>query len=132
MENQLETLVVRGRELNRGLVAKVLALFLKIDGDTCSIIPGERWEKLNNESKIIMFFLARKAMKALDLAIENEGATPTEIETELGIKGGSVRPVVRKLLDQRIVARTSEGRYFVPNYSIEKIRVLADMWMKED
>lgn len=131
MENPLETLVVSGKELNRDLVAKVLAPFLKIDGDTCSIIPSERWVKLNNESKIMLFLLARKAMKALDLAIENEGATPTEIETELGIKGGSVRPAVRKLLDQRIIARTSEGRYFMPNYSIEKTRVLANTWIKE-
>lgn len=125
----LEDLVVSGKELNRELVGKILKSFLKIDRDSCSIIPGERWIKLNNESKIMLFFLARKAMKALDLAIENEGATPAEIETELGIKGGSVRPVVRKLLEQRIIARTGEGRYFVPNYSIEKIKALADTWL---
>ena len=129
--SELESLFVSGKEIDEGLLMKVLSPFLKIDQDSCSIIPNERWLELNNELKIILFLVARKAMKLRDLPIDNEGATPFEIGEEIGLKGGSVRPKLKSLLDQKIINKTGDARYFVPNYSLTKIKTMVDTWTEE-
>jgi len=129
--NQLDTLFVSGKEIDEDLLIKILSPFLKIDQDSCSIIPSERWLKVNNELKIILFLIARKAMKVRGLPIDNEEATPSEIGKEIGLKGGSVRPKLKSLFEQKIINRTDDARYFVPNYSLTKIKTMVDTWVKE-
>jgi len=130
--SQLESLFVSGKEIDEGLLVKILSPFLRIDQNSCSIIPNERWLQLNNELKIILFLIARKAMKLRGLPIDNEGATPSEIGEEIGLKGGSVRPKLRSLFEQKIISRTDDARYFVPNYSLVKIKTMVDTWLKEN
>lgn len=131
MTNQLDELFVSGKEVDQELVAKILAPFIRIDKDSCSIVPNERWLELNNELKIILFLVARKAMKLRDLPIDNEGALPAEIEKETGLKGGSVRPKLRGLFEDKTINRTEDARYFVPNYSLTKIKTMIETRLKE-
>lgn len=118
----LEELLVSGREINRELVADLLQPFVRIDAEECQIIPTASWGRLSNESKSLIYLLARKAMTALDLPIPTEGATPREIERATGVVGNSLRPVLRRLLAQRMVAK-SEGRYYVPNHALENAKL---------
>lgn len=130
--SQLEALFVSGKEIDEGLLLKILSPFLRIDQDSSSILPNEQWLKVSNEAKIILFLVARKAMRVRGLSIDNEGASPSEIEKETGLKGGSIRPRLKSLFEQKIVNRTEDGRYFVPNYSLVRIKTLIDTWLKED
>jgi len=132
MSNQLDQLFVSGKEVDQELVAKILSPFLKIDRDSCTIVPNEQWQELNNDLKIILFLLARKVMKLRGLTIDNEGAVPSEIENGTGIKGGSVRPRLRSLLDEKVISRTKDGRYFVPNYSLMRIKARVNTQLEED
>ena len=129
---QLESLFVSGKEVDESLLVKILSPFLKIDQDSCCVVPDKRWLKANNEIKITLFLVARKAMKMRGLLIDNEGATPSEIGEETGLKGGSVRPRLRGLFEQKIINRTDDGRYFVPSYSLIKIKTIVDTWLKEN
>lgn len=131
MSNQLDELFVSGKEVDQGLVAGILSPFLKIDLDSCSIVPSEYWLELHNELKVILFLVARKAMKVRGLSVDKEGALPSEIEEQTGMKGGSVRPNLKNLFEQRIIKKTDDSRYFVPNYSLVKIKTLVDRWLKE-
>lgn len=131
MTNQLDDLFVSGQEVDQELIAKILAPFLRIDKDSCTIVPTERWLKLHNELKIILFLVARKAMKLRGLPIDNEGASPAEIEKETGLKGGSIRPILRGLFEDKTINRTEDARYFVPNYSLTKIKTMIETWLKE-
>lgn len=124
--DELERLVVTGKELDRKLVADILAPFVRIDKDTCSIRPMREWNKLDTTQKTLVYLLARKAMLALDLPIEREAAGPAEIAKATGIKEGTVAPLVRSLLDQRLLDQTRERKYFVPGYAIEEIRSLVE------
>jgi len=128
---QLDALFVSGDEVDEGVVADILSPFLRVDRDSCSIVPNERWLKANNNLKIMLFLVARKAMKLRGLAIDNEGALPSEIENDTGIKGGSVRPRLKSLLDEKVISRTKDGRYFVPNYSLARISSIVNTWLKE-
>ena len=131
MSNQLEELFVSGKEVDQELVAKILSPFLKIDRDSCAIVPNAQWQEINNDLKIILFLLARKAMKLRGLNIDNEGALPSEIEKETGMKGGSVRPKLKELFEQRVISKTDDGRYIVPSYSLTRIKTMVETWMKE-
>ena len=117
----LEELLVSGKEINRGLVADLLQPFVRIDADSCEIIPSASWRSLSNESKSLIYLLARKAMVALDLPVGIEGATPQEIERATGVLGNSLRPVLKRLLGQRLVSK-ADGRYYVPNHGLETAR----------
>lgn len=117
----LEQLLVSSKEINRGLVADLLEPFVRIDPDACEIVPTASWGRLSNESKSLIYLLARKAMVALDLPVGTEGATPQEIEKATGVLGNSLRPVLKRLLGQRLVSK-ADGRYYVPNYGLETAR----------
>lgn len=131
MTDQLDDLFVSGKEVDQELVVKILTPFLRIDKDSCSIVPSERWLELSNELKVLLFLVARKAMKLRGLAIDYEGALPAELEKETGLKGGSIRPRLKDLFERKIINRTEDARYFVPNYSLTKIKIIIEAYLKE-
>ena len=122
MSDELEELVVSGKDLDRRLVASALSSYLRLDRDECAIRPLASWSNLQANSKILLYLLARKAMVALDFPLNIEGATPTEVTNNTGIKEGTVKPALRRLLGDNIIAQSKDRRYFVPNYAIERIR----------
>ena len=122
MTDELEALVVSGKELDRKSLAGILSPYVALDRDTANIRTREGWDRLRPNLKIIVYLLARKAMKALDLDLPTETAKPGEIAKDTGIKQGTVNPAVRYLLNDRIVAQADDGGYFVPNYAIEKVK----------
>jgi len=122
MNDELEDLVVSGKELDRKLVAGILSPYMRLDKDDCTIRPLESWSTLTTNHKIFLYLLARKAMVVLDFGLDEEGATTKEVISDTGIKEGTAKPVLRRLLGDKIIAQSKSRRYFVPNYSIEKIK----------
>ncbi len=129
---KLDSLFVSGKELDEELLVNILSPFLKIDQDSGSMVPNERWLKINNEMKIILYLVSRKARMVHKLKIDNEGANPLEIEKDTGIKGGSLRPKLKTLLEQKIVDKADNSRYYVPNYSLIRVKSIIDAWTKEN
>jgi hypothetical protein len=125
MSNELEDLLVNGKEMDRRLVAEILSPYLKIDKETCNIRPLSSWNTLKAYTKIALFLLARKAMKALGLDLPEEAASAAEVIKSTGLKEGTVYPALRSLLgDYRIVAQTKQGKYYVPDYAIEEVKAM--------
>ena len=119
----LKDLVVSSREINTDLVAEILAPFVRLDADSSDILPTTAWAGLSSETKILLYLLARKAMIALQMSISVEGATPQEIERSTGVIGGTLRPILKRHLGARFVARGQDARYFVPNHAIEAVKM---------
>ncbi len=124
----LEDLVVDSRELDRELVATVLAPYLRIDRRSGEVIPLGLWEETPTESRVLLYLLARRAMQALALPGGDAAATPVEIERATGIPGGSVRPALRRLLKSRAVARGDGASYIVPNYAMARVHQQLRPW----
>ena len=127
----LEDLVVDGREMDRELVGTILGPYLRIDGATCEVIPLAPWDNAPNEVRVVLYLLARRAMRALELPLERDAATPIEIERATGIPGGSVRPALKRLLKARIVAKQAGLGYIVPNYAMSRVREYVRPWTPE-
>lgn len=124
----LEDLVVDARAIDRELVATFLKPYLRIDGLTAAIIPMPAWVEVPNEARVLLYLVARKAMRALELPLASEGATPQEIERATGIPGGSVRPALKRLLKARLVERELGAGYIVPNYAVLRARLYVRQW----
>jgi hypothetical protein len=122
MENELKDLLVSGKELDQKLVANILSPYIRIDKDNNTIRPFGTWNELKADVKVLIYLLAKKAMVALGLNIDDESASATEIMNATGLKKGTVNPSLRKLFDNRIIEQTKERRYLIPNHSIETIK----------
>lgn len=125
---KLEDLLVDTRELDRGLAAALLAPYLRIDRTSCTIIPQDGWLQLSNDGRILLYLVARRAMRALGLPLAEEAATPVEIARATGIPGGSVRPALKRLLKSRLVESDLARGYIVPNYALPRVRGAARGW----
>lgn len=121
MSNELDDLFVDGKEIDKKLVAEILSPYVKIDKNTCEIRPLRPWNDAKAYIKILIYLLARKAMVAWGLNIE-EAATNAQIINDTGIKRGTVHPAVRQLYSDKILEKTKEKKYYIPNYSIEKVK----------
>ena len=124
MKDELENLLVDGKELDRKLVAEILSPYLRIDRETLDIRPRDTWDSLKSHIKILLYLLARKAMIALDLNLPEESASATEIMYKTGLKKGTVNPALRELFEVGAVEQTEKRRYLIPNYAIEKVKTI--------
>lgn len=122
MSQELEKLLISGKEMDQKMVAEILEPYLRIDRETCDIRPLPSWSNLKANIKILLYLIARKAMKAIGLGIEEESVSATEIVQNTGLKKGTVNPALRGLFDGRVVAQDKQRKYFVPNYAIEEVK----------
>jgi hypothetical protein len=128
---ELEDLIVSGEELDKKLVAEILAPYVQLDKDKCTIRPTEGWMRLSEGQKILVYLIARKAMIALSFNLLIEGATASEVVQDTGVKKGTAHPALRKLLGERLLEQSKDNRYIVPNYAIPQIRsMLAEKKLK--
>lgn len=128
---ELEHLVVSGAEMDRKLVAEILAPYVQLDKDNRNIRPTKEWAELSGEQKIVVYLLARKAMLALNFNLDAEGATASEVIRDTGVKSGTVHPSLRKLLGNRVVDQLKDRRYYIPNYAMPDVKLMLFKAKKE-
>lgn len=121
MSNELDDLFVDGKEIDKKLVAEVLLPYIKIDKNTCEIRPLGPWDDAKAYIKILIYLLARKAMIAWGLNVE-EAASNAEIVSNTGLKRGTVHPAVRQFYNEKILEQTKDKKYYVPNHAVEKVK----------
>jgi hypothetical protein len=119
-ERKLENLIVDEETLNEELIYDVLSKFIRITKTSKTIIPTGDFSKLSEKNKIIVFLLARKAMKALNI-LESEMAGPKEISKETGVSYNSVKPYLSALYKEKILAKQGT-EYLLPNYNLVKVK----------
>ena len=124
MNDELEDLLVSGKELDRKLVNEILSPYLRIDKDTCAIRPLSTWADLKAYVKVLLYLVARKAMVALSLSLPEESASATEIMQDTGLRKGTVNPILRRFFGDRILEQTEEKRYYIPNHALEQVKAL--------
>lgn len=134
-DDPLDSLLVDGSELDRALLAGILLprARLHLDRGKITIRFTEVGDKLTVKEKIVVYLLARKAQSLKDLEGQTiEQASPSEIEKATGIAGGTLRPTLRKLVDERLLVQDSKGgAYSVPNYALNRIKEFLPPMEKE-
>ncbi len=117
-ENFDDLFVEKNELLDKKVVKGILKDYVELtkEGD---IFLKEPFHKLSNEKKIFVLLLARKV---LSLTVGKEELTaPKEIQDITGMPRGSCNPKLTELEEKRFL-KSENGKYFVPNYAISKIR----------
>ena len=129
--NQLDKLVVSGTELDKELLGTLLFPFVRLDKDDSSVRPASRWKDLNQQQRILVYLLARKAMVNLpNFNVDEEAAAPILIGEMTGA-GNSARGQLTSLRKKKLVDRTRTGKYYVPNYALEAVKEIIKSQLKE-
>src|SRR6266436_3535573 len=115
----LSRLVVDEAAVNRELLASVLETRIRLDlgAGSFSFLPGIR-ERMNSRHQVLIALLAQKALHLLNSKF-NEALRPQEIEFVTGIKGGTLRPILKILVDRRLARSEADRSYTVPGYALE-------------
>ncbi len=101
-------------------LANILEPYVWLDPENNSIIFKEDTRNLNAIQKILVFALARKVASLINNSVTGN-FTPTEVETETQIPGGTVRPKLGELLKMKILVRTDTGYELAQNFFISEI-----------
>lgn len=116
----LSRLVVNQAEVDRELLAQVLADKVTIDPDAGTFAFKHRVRKqLGKSNTVLTALLAQKALVLLGAELA-EPLQPRDLEASTGIRGGTLRPILKKLNDEAIISRKSNG-YLVPNHCLEAV-----------
>jgi len=78
---------------------------------------------LNLQGKILTYLLGKKALRLRGVITEDgERVSPSEIERDTGLKGGSIRPTLTKLVDGRLIRLDKDtNKYYLPDYAVAKV-----------
>ncbi len=126
-DNPFASLFVDTQPFDPVLLAKILKPYVLLYKSEPYVEFTKAGEQQTIKGKILLYLLAKKALKETGvIEEEEEKATPSEIEQITGLKGGSIRPTLKRLLEDRLV-RVKGGGYFVPNHVLPEIsRILTD------
>jgi hypothetical protein len=124
--NPLERLVVDEAAVDLELLASTLEDKVRIDlkQGGFAFLQGVR-ARLSNRQQVITTLLAWKALHLLDEQYP-EGLRPQEIENVTGVRGGTLRPILKVLSDRRIIRQDANKAYYIPGYAIEDARLLIE------
>ena len=112
-QDPLAAVVVKKEEVegeNRALLAKLILPFASLELESGQVYFKELGENLITRQRILVFLLCRLAL--VNLAPDagfKPAVSPKEIEEGTHIAGGTVRPKLKELTDERIVVRSGDG-----------------------
>lgn len=120
MTDPLSRLVADETEVNRELLAKALENKVRIDPKAGAVTfkPGVR-DQIGAKGTVITILLARKALSLLSGEF-SEGLAPRDLEELVGIRGNTLRPILKRLTDAGLVVRRG-GHYLIPNYALDDV-----------
>src|SRR5689334_1947060 len=122
-DDPLDMLFEDREVLDRAILAQAILPYARLNSNG-EIVLIEKWHELNLQRKILVYMLARKALRIKGLLNEDEEpVSSAKIEADTGITGNSVRPSMKKLVDMRFVKPTKgkESTYFVPDHAVIKV-----------
>jgi hypothetical protein len=119
IKDELEELFIEEDEsVNRKTLRDILVRYIQLTKDG-GIFFLPTFSKLNVKQKILVYLLAKKAIN-IKLGKE-ELTSPKEIQEATGHPKGTINPTLIELVKERLL-KNVEGKYKVPNYSIETIK----------
>ena len=111
-DDPLDQLFVTDEEViedSRALLFKMVSPFAQIKSGSGQVDYKEAADALNAKQKILIYLLCRLAIALKNGANAADPVLPRDIELATDLPGGTVRPRVKMLLDDRIVTRTDAG-----------------------
>jgi hypothetical protein len=129
----LDRLIMNTDEIDgesRKMLAEMLEPHVKIDPDTGKVYFVPYPPKLNTKQHVLVFLLAKLALSQKNEALDPV-YTAKGVEEGTGLPGGTVRPKLSELFNERIISKGDNG-YFVEGVNLYKARsILEDTLMND-
>ena len=104
---------------HRALLAKLIFPFAGINAESGEVHFKPTADDLNSKQKILVYLLCRLALSTRPNTSFSAAVSPKEVEHGTNLPGGTVRPKLSQLVDERIVLKSGDG-YMVPASSLNR------------
>lgn len=114
----LKDLAASAASVNEETIESIVGNYVRYDLDDMKIVLTPEGSRLSNKHKVLVYLVANEGWVYLDKSDFRVTTAPKELENPLGIKGGSLRPVLRALESDNLLKKSgSEYRVLTANLS---------------
>jgi hypothetical protein len=118
MDRPLDKLIIDESAVNEEIMTETLMPYMQVIRETGGIVFTDAYDDLKPKEKILVYFLGKRAINALELG--DISASPKTVERETGIVGNTARRTLRELLGERLLAQDGK-EYYLPTHALNKI-----------
>jgi hypothetical protein len=111
------------RELLRNLIIPYAGLT-----DAGAVHFQPKADDLTSKQKIMLYLLCRLALSARPDSSFSKYVSPKELEEGTGQPGGTVRPKLTQLVQEKLIAKSGDG-YWIPSHYLHRIK---EAWPSQD
>ncbi len=116
----LKDLVADHRMLAEETVEKIVAPYVRYDPAAHKIVWTPQAKSLGNDTKVLVFLVAVLGWQYVVDENQDVATKPADLERELGIVGGTLRPILKNLKDSHLLA-VADGHYRVQLANLDSI-----------
>ncbi len=116
----LKDLTIDKVKATEGAIEKVVKEYVHYDPQKLDLVPLHGFTGLRNEAKVLVSLVAMKGWRFVVEKPPDEALKPASLERITGIGGGTLRPILKRLKDDRLIAPRNNG-YIVPDHNITKV-----------
>jgi len=129
IQNPLEELYTDSGQIDQTALLSVLKPYIGLHRETKTIIFTQLGLGLSATKKILLLFLAKKALYLLGI-IPSEFLAPKDIKLEFGknIPSGTIDATLKRFLDKGPI-KAQNGKYFIPDFNFYQVQ---EMFIKSN
>ncbi len=120
------------RALSKELMKSILGAYIQFDPGRQEFLFTEEWDKLSNNLKLLTYLVARKGVSAAGHLSDEEAAAPKTIAEQTHLPSGSITYSGKVLFDDKVIAKTEQGKYFVPSAKLLAVKGMIERAGKEE
>jgi hypothetical protein len=116
-EDPLAELLLDADEVDRSVLAQALQGLLGIDNKTGRVVLKPGFNGLESRKRVLAYLMGAKVAKLLGKAA-SEAVSPSLLTKETGMPKGTVNPTLSRLYEERKVAKTKAGAYYLEPHQV--------------
>ncbi|MBL6935648.1 MAG: hypothetical protein ISR48_09565 [Alphaproteobacteria bacterium] len=116
----LKDLVADRGKVAEGMIETIISGFVRYELNPNEIVFTPEGAALNNDAKVLIYLVAALGWQYVIEEKHNTDTKPADLEETLGIPGGTLRPVLKKLKDAHLLT-VVDGHYSIRPSNLDAI-----------
>jgi hypothetical protein len=117
----LKDLIADDTKITEEMIEKIVVPYIRYNSAAHKIVWRPAGESLANEAKVLVFLVAVLGWQYVVEERQDVATKPADLEDELRIAGGSLRPILKKLKESHLLA-VADGHYRVQLANLDSIQ----------